>query len=227
MLPTFEQVKQQLMLPQLTNGVIETAFNYLIGRSDVNLALAKLAGKVLKVVVTEPDRVFFIVFGQTSTTWLSQYEGQEDCAVQLKADILPKLSDKKKLTELINNQSLVLTGDIEVLQHFTALLAQLEKDPAELLSRYTGDVVAQASVDFIRKGIKTLRSQWQRNSQNLVDNLIQERPVLVHKLAVVDFCDQVTELSQRCEKLAKHIDELLQRRSTKISQDQPALNGEE
>ncbi|VEI47346.1 Uncharacterized protein conserved in bacteria [Actinobacillus equuli] len=44
----------------------------------------------------------------------------------------------------------MLNGDIQVLQHFTALLDELEKDPAELLSPFVGDVLAQTSTDFAK-----------------------------------------------------------------------------
>ncbi len=130
-----------------------------------------------------------------------QLRGEADCTVQLAFDTLPKLADKQKLTELINNKSLVLTGDIQVLQHFTALLEQLEKDPAELLSPFVGDVVAQTSTNLAKKLLGKVKAQFEQNNQHLVENLIQERPVLVHCLQAVHFYDQVEELAQQALKL--------------------------
>ncbi|HHW7568166.1 TPA: ubiquinone biosynthesis accessory factor UbiJ [Mannheimia haemolytica] len=195
-------VKQQLMLPQFTFGLIETAFNALLKRSPyIEPNLRKLSGKVLKIALTSPKIDFFVLFGENRTDWLGSYEGEADCAVQLAFEILPKLADKQKLTELINNKSLVLTGDIQVLQHFTALLEQLEKDPAELLSPFVGDVVAQTSTDLAKKLLGKVKAQFEQNNQHLVENLIQERPVLVHRLQAVNFYDQVEELAQQAVKL--------------------------
>lgn len=196
------QLKQQLMLPQFTFGLIETAFNALLKRSPhIEPNLRKLSGKVLKIALTSPKIDFFVLFGENRTDWLGNYEGEADCSVQLAFETLPKLADKQKLTELINNKSLVLTGDIQVLQHFTALLEQLEKDPAELLSPFVGDVVAQTGTDFAKKVLGKIKAQFEQNNQHLVENLIQERPVLVHRLQAVHFYDQVEELAQQAVKL--------------------------
>lgn len=195
-------LKQQLMLPQFAFELIETTFNALLKRSPhIELNLRKLVGKVLKIELTSPKMDFFILFSENRTDWLGSYEGEVDCAVTLAFETLPKLADKQKLTELINNKLLVLNGDIQVLQHFTALLEQLEKDPAELLSPFVGDVVAQTSTDFVKKIFGKVKSQFEQNNQHLVENLMQERPVLVHRLQAVNFYDQVEELAQQAVKL--------------------------
>lgn len=192
---------QQLMFPQLAMGGIETAFNGLIQRSQVQANLRKLSGKVLKISLTEPNLSFFIVFSDKRTDWLSHYEGQEDCAVSLKASVLPQLANKQQLAELINNQSLVLNGDIQILQHFSSLLDELEKDPAEWLSYWVGDVVAQASTTVVKKALAKLKRQVMQDSEDLIDNLTIERPVLVHRLQLVDFGDQVQALAQQAVEL--------------------------
>lgn len=203
------QLKQQLMLPQFTFGLIESAFNALLKRSPhIEPNLKKLSGKVLKIALTSPKIDFFVLFNEKRTDWLGNYEGESDCAVQLAFDTLPKLADKQKLTELINDKSLVLTGDIQVLQHFTALLEQLEKDPAELLSPFVGDVVAQTSTDLAKKVLGKIKAQFEQNNQHLVENLIQERPVLVHRLQAVNFYDQVEELAQQAVKLEQKFSKL-------------------
>ncbi|MDY2947752.1 MAG: SCP2 sterol-binding domain-containing protein [Mannheimia varigena] len=196
------ELKQQLMFPQFAFGLIETAFNALLKRSPhIEPNLRKLTGKVLKIELTSPKMDFFILFGENRTDWLGSYEGEPDCSVQLAFETLPKLADKQKLTDLINNKSLVLNGDIQVLQHFTVLIEQLEKDPAELLSPFIGDVLAQTSTDFAKKLASKVKSQFELNNQHVVDSLMQERPVLVHRLQAVNFYDQVEELAQQAVKL--------------------------
>lgn len=197
-----QDLAQQLMLPQFTFGLIETAFNGLIKRTPhVEPNLRKLSGKVLKIQLTAPNFVLFVLFSENRTDWLGVYEGEADCSVELSFETLPKLADKQKLTDLINNKSLVLNGDIQVLQHFTTLLEQLEKNPAELLSPFVGDVIAQTSTDFAKKIFRKVKSQFEQNNRHLVDNLMQERPVLVHRLQAVHFYDQVEELAQQAVKL--------------------------
>ncbi|QLB19757.1 ubiquinone biosynthesis accessory factor UbiJ [Mannheimia granulomatis] len=195
-------LSQQLMLPQFAFGLVETAFNALLKRSPhIEPNLRKLSGKVLKIQLTSPKIAFFVLFNENHTDWLGVYEDEVDCSVELAFETLPKLADKQKLTDLINNKSLVLNGDIQVLQHFTTLLEQLEKNPAELLSPFVGDVVAQTSTDFARKIFEKAKAQFTQNNQHLVENLMQERPVLVHRLQAVNFYDQVEELAQQAVKL--------------------------
>lgn len=202
-------LKQQLMLSQFAFGLIETAFNALLKRSPhIEPNLRKLSGKVLEINLTSPKIDFFICFSESGTDWLGQYEGETDCAVQLAFETLPKLADKQRLTALINNKSLVLNGDIQVLQYFTTLLEQLEKNPAELLSPFVGDVVAQTSTDFAKTLFSKAKLQFEQNNQHLVDNLMQERPVLVHRLQAVHFYDQVEELAQQAVKLEQRISNL-------------------
>lgn len=200
---------QHLMLSQFAFGLIETAFNALLKRSPhIEPNLRKLNGKVLEINLISPKIDFFICFSESRTDWLGKYEGESDCAVQLAFETLPKLADKQKLSALINNKSLVLNGDIQVLQHFTTLLEQLEKNPAELLSPFVGDVVAQTSTDFAKKLFGKVKSQFEQNNQHLVDNLMQERPVLVHRLQAVHFYDQVDELAQQAVKLEQKLAKL-------------------
>lgn len=196
------QIAQQLMFRQFAMGGIETVFNNVLARST-HLApiLRKLAGKILHIQLTQPDLQFFILFSDNRTDWLSTYESEADCTVCLDATALPKLADKSKLAELINNKTLVLNGDIQVLQHFSALLDELEKDPAEWLSHFIGDVPAQLSTDFAKGILGKFQQQFAQNSRNLVDNLTTERPVLVHRLQLAHFCDQVSELEQQAVRL--------------------------
>lgn len=196
------QLKQHIMLPQLAIGGVESTFNALLKRSPHTAPiLRKLAGKSLQIQLTQPDLTLFILFNEQRTDWLGQYEGEVDCQVTLAATALPKLADRRKLTELINNQTLVLHGDLQVLQHFTALLDELEKNPAELLSPFVGDVIAQASTDLAKNLFIKLKKQLSQNAQHMTENLITERPVLVHRLQVVDFCDQVQELEKQAAQL--------------------------
>ncbi|MDH2998202.1 hypothetical protein A1D22_09895 [Pasteurellaceae bacterium LFhippo2] len=205
-----KNIIQQLMLPQFAIGGLETVLNGFIKRSShANPMLRKLADKVLEIQLISPNVHLFLLFSEGRVDVLSQYEGESDCAIELQATALPKLADRAKLTDLINNKTLVLNGDIQVLQHFNALLDELEKDPAELLAPFTGDVFAQASTDLAKGLLTKIKNQFAQNSEDLVDNLTTERPVLVNRLQLVDFYDQVVELEQQAVKLEQKFVKLI------------------
>ncbi len=190
------------MVPQIATSAIETAFNHLIKHSPHCLpTLKKLQANTLHIKLLQPEFDWVINFSDTQTDWLSHYEGNPNCRVTLQSSALPKLIDKSKLTELINNQTLLLEGDIQVLQHFVQLLDELEKNPAELLSPFVGDVVAQSSTDLAKGVLNKVKQQVFQTQEHLVDNLINERPVLVHQLEIANFCDEVTALEKQVDQL--------------------------
>lgn len=200
---------EHLLVKQLGVGAVETLFNGLINRSaHTQPILRKLAGKILEIQLKQPDLSVFIVFSEKRTDWLSNYEGQADCSVQLFAKTLPKLTAREQLSTLINSQELLLNGDLQVLQHFSTLLDELEKDPAEWLSPFIGDVAAQVSTDFAKKVFAKIRADISQQQRYMVENLMNERAVLVHQLEICHFCDEVDELAKRVESLSKRIDKL-------------------
>lgn len=203
-------LQHHLLLPQFVVAGLETTLNALIKRSPhVFPILRKLSGKCLQINLTSPNVTLFAVFSEQQIDWLSNYEGEVDCRVNLAASALPKLADKRHLSELINNQTLVLNGDLQILQHFATLLETLEHDPAELLSPFVGDVVAQASTNFVQQLIGKVKGQFQHNAESMVENLMTERPVLVHRLQVADFCEQVQELAKQAEQLEQKMAKLI------------------
>lgn len=196
------KLKQTLMLPQFALGIAESALNALLARSPKTKSnLRQLDGKILEIQLKSPELTVFLLFSEDRCDWLGTYDGEADCCITLQANILPKLSDKSRLTELINNKTLVLNGDIQVLQHFSALLENLEKSPAELFSPLLGDIVAQGLHNIGTSVLNTLQGKIKNDSQYMVENLMTERPVFVHRLQAVDFYDQIAELEMRVNQL--------------------------
>ncbi|MDP8163409.1 SCP2 sterol-binding domain-containing protein [Pasteurella skyensis] len=199
-----EELKQQLMLPQFVIAGIEGFFNGLIQRSPHCLTtLKKLQNSTLKIVLLQPAVNVVILFSNTQTNWLINYEDTPDCSITVHSSALLKLKDKEQLTKLINEQRVVLEGDIQVLQYFVQLLDELEKDPAELLSPLMGDVMAQSTTDVAKFIVNKVKQQNTQVSKYLVDNLMNEYPVLVHQLEIANFCDQVTAIVKDVERLER------------------------
>lgn len=78
-------IKQQLMLPQLVNGLLEQAVNYLIERSEgVVPRLRKLSGKVLLLRLKQGGYCY-LLFSEQRLDILAQYDGEADCEVSADA----------------------------------------------------------------------------------------------------------------------------------------------
>lgn len=120
---------------------------------------------------------------------------------------IAQYAEKAQLSQYINDQSILMQGDLQVLQDVVALMEFVEKDPAELLSRYIGDVPAHSAVSFLQNFIRTLKQKLGQSQQYWGERLTEEWQVVSPSLAVVDFCEQVKTLEKDTalfeQKLAK------------------------
>lgn len=187
----------QLMLPQFFNASLETLFNYLLKRTKYsNTYLRKLNGKVLKTTIQPFDLPIYFVFSSQRVDLLNQYDGEADCIIDIKAKLLLEIPTKQQLSTYINDRSVQLQGDLQVLQDFTAFLEFLEKDPAELLSPFFGDVISQSAVNFLRYFSQMIKVKLQHSQQYWGERLTEEWGIISPSLAVADFCEQVKILEK-------------------------------
>ncbi|WP_245853281.1 ubiquinone biosynthesis accessory factor UbiJ [Pasteurella oralis] len=200
---------QQLMLPQFMNGALESALNYLIQHTNYcEPYLRKLNNKVLQVKLQKLGLPFYFIFSPQRIDLLSHYEGESDCAIDIAPNLLLHLPKKAQLSQFINDRSILLQGDLQVLQDFVALIEFLEKDPAELLSRYIGDVPAQSAVDFLNKLCHIMQHKLSQSQQFWGERLTEEWQVISPSLAIADFCDQVKTLEKDTALLEQKIQKL-------------------
>ncbi|KGQ69686.1 hypothetical protein OA57_10520 [Chelonobacter oris] len=212
------KLKTQLLLPQLLNAAIETALSYLLQRSENSQPhLRKLNGKVLALQLQQLEITVYFVFSLQQIDVLQYYEGEADCRVQTSAKIGLKIPKKAELTQLINNKSLVLHGDLQVLQDFLALLEQLETDPAELLAPYLGDVPAYNAVRFVKQVFAFFSGTQQNARQHWRERLSEEWQLTAPRLAVTDFHRQVVALDEESNALEQRFQQLINKLGTQQS----------
>lgn len=164
MFPDSNQLKTQLLFPQLLNGGLEALLNYLLKRTTHSERyLYKLNGKVLKIALQKMDFSLYLLFTERRIDVLNHYDDTPDCLVNISLSLLFNPPTKQQLSDRINDQSIQLQGDLDVLQNFTALMEDLEKDPARLLSPYIGDVLAFSSVNFLQNLTKNLKLRLEQS----------------------------------------------------------------
>lgn len=201
---------QQLMLPQILNAGLETAFNHLLkNTAHIEPHLRKLNGKCLLVTLDKVNISVYFLFSTQQIDVLNQYEVEVDCAVQLSPTLLLKKPEKSQLSQFINDQSIRLQGDLQVLQDFVALVEFLQKDPAELLSHYVGDVVAHSAVTFLKNLACLLQSKFNKSQQFWGERLTEEYEVIAPSLAIEDFCQQVKTLEKQTALLEQKFKQIL------------------
>lgn len=207
MLPNWQQLTAGLMLPQLSGAVLELVLKTMLTRAyQRQHYLPKLAGKVLKLALQQPHFTVYLAFSSQQVDVLRQYEATPDCTVTTTINTLFKFPKKSELTQYINDQSIVLEGDLQLLQDFMGLLESIEKDPAEWLAPYVGDVVAYNSCRAVKQGASFIHQQVKTSQHHWQQRLTEEWQVAAPKQAVNHFSTEVQQLEQRLLSLTKKIE---------------------
>lgn len=148
--------------------VLEQALNYLISQGKIDLGA--LNNKALRFTLEDlPLDVNFIctndrVFVTTDTSTPT------DVDIKLKSSVFLALFQGKDLTELLRQDKIIIHGDVKTAQLLVDLLQQVDVDFEELLSKYTGDIVAH-QIGKVAKKFK--------NSNNPLEALKDELSALL------------------------------------------------
>ncbi len=131
--------------------VLEQALNYLIDQGDADLSA--LNGKTLYFALEDlPLDVNFVctndrIFVTTDAS------ASADVDIKLKSSVFLALFQGEDLTELLRQDKIIIHGDVKTAQLLVDLLQQIDIDFEEVLSKYTGDIIAH-QVGKLAKNLK-------------------------------------------------------------------------
>jgi ubiquinone biosynthesis accessory factor UbiJ len=120
--------------------VLEHALNFLIQNGEVDIE--PLDKKIINFSLQDlPLEVNFVctnnrIFVLNDTTHPS------DVDIKLKSDVFFALFKGEDLTKLIKQDKIIIHGDVKTAQLLVELLKQVDIDLEEILSQYTGDIIA-------------------------------------------------------------------------------------
>lgn len=200
-------------LAQLLTSGIETALNQLLKLDPQSLVkLKKLQDKSLFVQVRELPWPLLFRFSQAISVGIAQSEdsAQCSCSITLNIETLPLLQDSSQLSQLIQQQKLILNGDIYVAQSFSNLIKELDIDWEEQLSVYTGDVVAHQTFSSIKSAFGAAKTSWQQNETQWAERLTKENALGVNQTELDKFSQQVNELRHSSDRLTARLAKLEQ-----------------
>lgn len=197
-------------LEPFVTGVMETGLNTLLKESpESKTALLRLKGKIIHVHLNEVNKDLYFVFSQQQVDILSKFEGKADCYLALNLSVLPQLREQNNITQLIKQDKLVLEGDLNLAQQFSALLQELKPDVEEKLSQYTGDIVAHTLVSGVKNSACWVKKQITRQTRHAAEVLTEEWKITPAPLEIAHFCDQVSDVENQLAKLDERLTRLL------------------
>ena len=120
--------------------VLETALNYLISQQRIDIGT--LSGKNLHFQLESLPLEMNFVCTERKIYVLSTPIESADVEIQLKKSVLFSLFKGEDIKQLLREDQIVINGDVKTAQLLVDLLEQVDIDPEEILSTYTGDVIA-------------------------------------------------------------------------------------
>ncbi|MDU2939649.1 ubiquinone biosynthesis protein UbiJ [Superficieibacter sp. BNK-5] len=194
--------------PLITAGIENVLNAFLWRERGLKPARQRLQGKVLRVVLQEFSSPLVLSFSERQIDVLGEWEGEADCTVITRLNVLPKLRDRQQLTALIRSGELEVNGDIQVVQNFVALSDLAEFDLAELLAPWTGDIAAEGVSRFLRRGATFLNRSVQRQQRYVADALTEEWRLAPGALEVAWFAEEVAAVERSATNLTTRLEKL-------------------
>jgi ubiquinone biosynthesis protein UbiJ len=144
--------------------VLEQALNFLIQNSAINLKL--LDKKTIKFSLEDLPLEVNFVCANNRIFVLNATSNPSDVDIKLNTSVFFALFKGENLTDLLRQDKLIINGDVKTAQLLVDILKEADIDLEEILSHYTGDIVAY-EVGKISKKIK----QFTQNSSNPLDTI--------------------------------------------------------
>jgi ubiquinone biosynthesis protein UbiJ len=200
---------------------LEAALNGYLGLDPVTRErLAALHGRTVGIEVLGPGLILFFTADETGALQVyGRQEGEPDCWLRGTPLDLMRAGDRTAGADQLFSQRVRIEGDSGLAQRFGAILADIEIDWEEHLSRIVGDLVAheigsaaRAAQDFGRRAGRTAE-------QNLREYLQEEARLLPTRYEVKELLDAVDALRDDVERLAARV-ERLGKRSGEVGEAQ-------
>jgi ubiquinone biosynthesis protein UbiJ len=194
---------------------IENLLNELIGLDpEAGQRLAGWHGRVIAIALRGTGMtLYFIPDQQGRLQLLSRFEGQPDCVIEGSPLDLMRASDRRQSTAQLFAGHVRIEGDTELAHRFSEVLANLDIDWEEQLSRYVGDVTAHELGRLAREAKAEGGRTLDLAQRNLSEYLTEEARLLPHPYEVEDWVEQVETTRDDVERLAARIALLESRRS--------------
>ena len=199
------------MIKEYSLNLLQKAINKaLFLDEEMPRKLNMLQGKVIELVITPLNVHFFMCFADDALHLQHHYAGTPDTTIHSSPSGLIRLSllPPSQVRSLFND-SIRISGDVELGQRLKALFDNLDIDWEGHLAHFTGDVVAYQLGSFVRRGISFKRQFDARFCRNVSEYVQEECHLLPTRVEVDDFLQEVDDLNLTVERLAAHIHQFL------------------
>jgi ubiquinone biosynthesis protein UbiJ len=189
-------------------AALENSLNlYLRADPDSARRGAALHGKVIALTITGIDLTLYFLPCADGVQVLSHYEGKVDTHLTGSPPGLARLALDRREDALFQG-AVRIEGETETGQSFQDMLADVDWDWEEHLSRLTGDIVAHRIGEFARRTRELLSDSRETLAQDCGEYLQEESRLLPTRIEVDYFMADVDRLREDADRLQARIDRL-------------------
>ncbi len=193
-------------------AAIETAFDKALSLDPVSQRrLATLHGKIIGVELVELGWPLYFVPGPTRTLVQRHIDGEPDALLRGTLAGFRKLSFGNDKTGPLFHREVEILGDSGIGQRFGEILAGVDLDWEEALSRLLGDPLAHAIGDAARRVGGWLRGTAETAREDIAEYLREELRVTPNRFEVEEFLRDVDAFREAVDRLDARVRLLEQR----------------
>lgn len=181
---------------------------YLKMDPDTITRLSRLKDRAIKLEITDWRLHFFMVPHDHGMELLPSYSGEVTTTIRANLFDLIKILHARGDTKALFKNQLDIEGDTTTGEAIQKILANIDIDWEEQLSKVTGDVVAHRIGETTRGLRDFSKSTLRTFSENLKSFLQLESNQLPSRHEVEQFIQDVTKLQQDVERLEARMDRL-------------------
>ena len=171
--------------------------------------LGALAGKVVRVQAQAPDITVFLLPDADGIALLGGHAQLEaDCSLNAPASMLARLAISSQRKQLLEDPSVDLSGDTQVLVDLQNIFADLRLDSEAELARWIGPVAAHAVGQLVRTGRSWSASTRSSLETAIRDYLTEETRHLVGRREADSVALNIHELRLRLDRLEARVHNL-------------------
>ena len=218
--------------PQVVTAAIEASVNQALKwASNSQLLLAPLADKSCLIFVQELKVALIFRFTAANVNVGADIDNiyasspnedgpnalqDNECWVSISLFAIDKLKQNNQLTKLIKAGKLDFSGDLAILQAVSRLFDKIDIDFEEVLSTFIGDAAAYQLNTSGKKALGLVKSQFTAFTQTIADAALDEKPIAVRPIMVMNFNDEVNVLRADVDRFEARLQQLEQGLNAKV-----------
>ena len=182
--------------------------NYLALDPEAPEKLTPFDGRVIGIEITGPNRTIYLLINGNRISAVKTYDKEPDATITGSPAALLKLGVHRDSAPLFFAGEVEIRGNTRLGRQFKSLIAEMEIDWEEHLSRFVGDVAAHRIAGLFNDLRKWSKSAADNFADDVGEYLQEESRDVVSGAEMGMFNQQVDKLRDDTERLKARIDRL-------------------